>query len=122
LTKIHEIHKYQLDVVFFFSNIWFIEVKIASFDGKEKEEVLLKQKTGKVTAVCKDKTTEAIFIKAALALSDEKDFDEFIKSLEVLNKAVEDSSLFKEVGKDGKKTETDNSLLTLIQKKFKQDK
>ncbi len=89
---------------------------------KEKEEVLLKQKTGKVTAVCKDKTTEAIFIKAALALSDEKDFDEFIKSLEVLNKAVEDSSLFKEVGKDGKKAETDNSLLTLIQKKFKQDK
>lgn len=89
---------------------------------KEKEQAVLKSKTEKIVAACKDKTHVEIFTKAALALKDEKDFNEFVAGLETLNKAVEESSIFREVGKDGKKAETDNSLLTLIQKKFKQDK
>lgn len=89
---------------------------------KEKQQAVLKAKTEKVTAACKDKTQIEIFVKAALALQDEKDFEAFVAGLATLNKAVEDSSFFREEGASGKKAENDNSLLNLIKNNFKQDK
>ena len=65
---------------------------------KAAQEAVVKAKTEKVQALVKDPAQKDILVKAALALSTDEDFEAFAASLEALNKQVETSVLFKEVG------------------------
>lgn len=64
----------------------------------EKQEQVVKSKTAKITEIVKDATQAQVIAKAALALDNEKDFDEFVKAVEAIAKAVDKSDLFIEKG------------------------
>lgn len=64
----------------------------------EKKEQVIKSKTSKITEIIKDETQAKAIVKAALALDNEKDFDEFVKAVEAIAKAVDKSDLFIEKG------------------------
>lgn len=99
---------------------------IKSFEV-EKQVAITKSKTDKVEAIVKTEADKAIFVKAALALSDE-DFITYTNSLQSVYKAVEDSVFFKEVGASGEVTKsakddtpaqkTASALNALLQKQY----
>lgn len=64
----------------------------------EKQEQVVKSKTAKISEFVKDAGHAAAITKAALALEDGKDFDEFVKAVEAIAKAVDKTDLFKETG------------------------
>ena len=89
---------------------------------KAAQEAIVKAKTEKVQALVKDHAQKDILVKAALALSTDEDFEAFAASLEAINKQVETSVLFKEVGAtaagEDKSAKVGNGVAELLKAKY----
>lgn len=87
----------------------------------EKQEQVVKSKTAKIAEFVKDAEQAAAITKAALALDNEKDFDDFVKAVEAITKAVDKTDLFIEKGANVQSTEAKpevNHVAALLKAKY----